>query len=190
MIVIVTVVVPARIVEQGKMNDNTRIGGEECVRTYVVRHVTGGVYGCDIHLSSSRNGVRVGTQEKEDPFVNLGLMLNALGDIVPVLADGGVFKSVGQDRNNDQAGPRRLAPLGNAGSEIIDGLADRIQKRRAATRHEGAGVEVGDFFDGNGGVGHLIAVIKQCQSEPGLPRLFFLIGEECIESGNSGFEAA
>lgn len=144
----------------------------------------GGIVGTDAEGGGGGNGILVGPEEEKFPMVDVFLVNDALVDVGHGEAGGGVFESVGEDGDNDLAGPVGFGGGGQAFAEGVDGGADGIEQGGAAPGGVGGGVEAGDLGNGESVHRGFDAVIEEHEGEAGLARQGLLVAQELIEPGN------
>ena len=140
----------------------------------------------DVHLRGRGDGVLTRSQEKELPGVDFGLVPDALGNVLPGVAGGAVFLTVGQDGERDVVRPVRRWEGGETLSKTINGVADGIEQGGTAARDVGFDIQRYDLGDGDGVKAGLDGGIKEDETEAVVPRRGLLITEEDVETVDGG----
>lgn len=163
-----------------------REGNMGCAAAGVVSDIGSRVVRGDAELGRSGDRVLVGAKEQEGPPVRFDLMFDLRGDIGPGEARGGVLKAVGEDGDDDLAGPVLLGQGGEAGAEFIDRLADGVEERGAVARDVGFVVQRKDFGRRDGADGDEVFIVEKDEGELGEAFDVLLVGEETIEAVDGG----
>jgi hypothetical protein len=152
----------------------------------IIGYESGRIVGMDAGPGSGGDGVLIGSQKEELPLISIGLVADAVLDVLPGVVTRGVFFAICENGYNDSAGALLLGRGGELGSKFVNAADDGIEQCRGAARHVGFAIQRSCFGERDVVAGDFVLIVKKDKSEPGLAWLGEVLVEEAVEALDGG----